>query len=153
MGRSTNFGTSWSFVLANHTNAGTDKPILAVRGKDVYVVYNHAQTVWGSSSHDFGATFTSVKINPNAKLGWSLAGGGTVTPDGSVYFSWNGYEQNGGAKGAVHLYVSKSTDGGNTWTLKELDTSGAPVDCSDYSCGWAYLGAAITMTSDYSGNL
>ena len=153
VGKSTDFGASWSFVLANHTNAGTDKPILAVRGRDVYVAYNHAQTVWGSSSHDGGATFTSVKINPNAKLGWSLAGGGTVTPDGSIYFAWNGYEQNGGAKGAVHLYISKSTDGGNTWALNELDISGAPVDCSAFSCGWAYLGAAITMTSDPSGNL
>ncbi len=111
--KSTDFGATWSVVTADSTNAGTDKPILAVRGQDVYVVYNHSQTIWGSYSHDGGTTFTSVKVNQNAKLGWSLAGGGTVTPDGKVYFSWAGYEDNGGAKGNVNLYISKSTDGGS----------------------------------------
>jgi len=151
--KSIDFGATWSVVIADSTNAGTDKPILAVRGKDVYVGYNHTQTVWASSSHDGGATFTSVKVNANGKLGWSLAGGGAIDPSGNIYFSWSGYEQNGGAKGPVHLYLSKSTDGGNTWNLKELDTSGAPPDCSAYLCGWAYLGAQITMTSDAAGTL
>jgi len=153
VGKSTDFGATWSFVTADSTNAGTDKPILAVRGQDVYVAYNHSQTVWGTYSHDGGSTFTSVKVNQNGKLGWSLASGGTVTPDGSVYFSWDGYEQNGGAKGNVNLYVSKSTDGGQTWTTKLLDVSKAPPDCSAFGCGWAFLGAAATMTSDASGNL
>lgn len=153
VGKSTDFGATWSFVTADSTNAGTDKPILAVRGQDVYVVYNHSQTVWGTYSHDGGSTFTSVKINQNAKLGWSLAGGGTVTPNGTVYFSWAGYEQNGGAKGNVNLYISKSTDGGSTWTTKALDVSKAPPDCSAFGCGWAFLGAQVTMTSDANGNL
>src|SRR5207248_10043331 len=97
-------------------NAGTDKDILAVRGNDVYVAYNHSQTVWCSSSHDGGRTWSSVKINANAKLGWSLTGGGTVDPDGNVYFAWSGYTQNGGAKGPVNLYISKSSDRGATWS-------------------------------------
>jgi len=150
---STDFGATWTVVVANHTNAGTDKPILAVRGQDVYVGYNHAQKVWVSSSHDGGATFTSTNVNKTDKLGWSLAGGGTVAPDGSVYFSWAGYEQNGGAKGPVNLYVSKSSNGGNTWTSTVIDVSGAPPDCSAYQCGWAYLGAQIVMTSDAAGTL
>lgn len=153
VGKSTDYGTSWSFVLADHTNAGTDKPILAVRGQDVYVSYNHAQTAFATYSHDGGVTFTEVKVNHNGNLGWSLGGGGTVAPDGSVYFSWDGYEQNGGAKGNVNLYISKSTDGGVTWATQLLDVSAAPPDCSAFSCGWAFLGAAITMTSDTSGNL
>ena len=151
--KSTDFGATWSVVVANHTNAGTDKPILAVRGQDVYVGYNHAQKVWVSSSHDGGATFTSVNVNKTGKLGWSLAGGGTVDPAGNVYFAWAGFAQNGGAKGPVHLYLSKSSNGGNTWTTKELDTSGSPPDCSAYFCGWAYLGAQITMASDTAGTL
>ena len=151
--KSTDFGATWPVVTVDSTNAGTDKPILAVRGQDIYVVYNHSQTMWGTYSHDGGVTFTSVKVNQNAKLGWSLAGGGTVTPDGSVYFSWDGYEGNGGAKGNVNLYISKSTDGGATWTTKTLDVSASPPDCSAFACGWAYLGAQMTMTSDSSGNL
>ncbi|MBI3243888.1 MAG: exo-alpha-sialidase [Chloroflexi bacterium] len=151
--KSIDFGATWSVVTAESTNAGTDKPILAVRGQNVYVVFNHAQKVWAASSHNGGATFTVAQINPNAKLGWSLAGGGTVTPDGSVYFSWAGYKQNGGAKGPVNLYVSKSSDGGATWTNTVLDVSGAPPDCSAYLCGWAYLGAQMTMASDAAGTL
>jgi hypothetical protein len=151
--KSSDFGASWAVVIADSTNAGTDKPILAVRGPNVYVGYNHTQKVWVSVSHDSGATFTAVNINPNAKLGWSLAGGGTVDPAGNVFFAWAGYEQNGGAKGAVNLYISKSSDGGATWSQNTLDVSGAPPDCSAYLCGWAYLGAQVTMASDSSGAL
>ncbi len=151
--KSTDFGATWSVVVANRTNAATDKPILAVRGQEVHVGYNHAQKVWVSSSHDGGATFTSTTVNPNARLGWSLAGGGTIDPAGSVYFAWAGYEQNGGAKGPVNLYLSKSSDGGSTWKTILIDKSGAPPDCSAYLCGWAYLGAQITLASDARGTL
>lgn len=151
--KSTNFGATWTQTTADSTNAGTDKPILAVRGADVYVAYNHAQRVWVAASHDGGATFTETIVNPNGKLGWSLAGGGTVTPDGAVYFSWAGYEQNGGAKGKVNLFISKSSNGGQTWTNKLLDVSHAPPDCSAYACGWAYLGAQAVMASDAAGTL
>ena len=151
--KSTDFGQTWSTVIANSTNAGTDKDILAVRGNDVYVAYDHSQTVWCSSSHDGGQTWTSVKVNANAKLGWSLTGGGTVDPAGNVYFAWSGYTQNGGANGPVNLYVTKSSDGGQTWTSTLLDISSSPPDCSAFRCGWAFLGAGIAMTSDAAGQL
>ncbi len=151
--KSTDFGATWSVVVADHTNAGTDKPILAVRGRDVYVAFNHAQKIWVSASHDGGATFSSSQVNKNGQLGWALAGGGTVDPAGNVYFSWAGYEQNGGAKGPVNLFISKSADGGSTWTNQVVDVSGAPPDCSAYSCGWAFLGAQAVMASDAAGTL
>ncbi len=151
--KSTDFGQTWTTKIANSTNAGTDKDILAVRGNDVYVAYNHAQTVWCSSSHDGGQTWTSVKVNANAQFGWSLTGGGTVDPAGNVYFSWDGYAQNGQAKGPVNLYVTKSSDAGLTWTSTLLDVSSSPPDCSAFSCGWAFLGPGIAMTSDTAGQL
>jgi hypothetical protein len=151
--RSTDFGKNWTHVTANKINKGADKDILAVRGKDVYVAFNHSTQMYVASSHDGGRTFSEVRINPNANLGWALAGGGTVTPDGAVYFSWNGYEQNGQAKGPVNLFISKSTDGGATWTHKVMDVSGAPPNCSVDFCGWAFLGAQITLTSDANGVL
>jgi hypothetical protein len=151
--KSTDFGVTWTYVIADATNSGTDKPILAVRGQHVYVVYNHAQTIWSASSHDGGQTFTEVKINQNGKLGWALAGGGTVTPNGNVFFAWAGYERNGGATGNVNLYVSKSTNGGASWTTKVLDVSAAPPQCPDYNCGWAYLGAQMVIASDANGAL
>jgi hypothetical protein len=153
--RSDNFGADWTKQAVDLTNAGTDKPILAVRGDDVYVAYNHTQTNWVSSSHDGGVTWKSVKVQPTAKgkLGWSLASGGVVTPNGDVHFSWSGYEQNGVAKGPVNLFVSTSTDGGATWRDTRVDVSGSPPDCSADLCGWAYLGAQIALTSDAAGTL
>jgi hypothetical protein len=140
-------------VVADHTNAGTDKPILVVRGQDVYVGYNHAQKIWVSVSHDGGATFTSAGLPKTGKLGWALASGGTVDPAGNVYFGWAGYEQNGGAKGSVNLFVSTSSDGGGTWTNKVIDVSAAPPDCSAFVCGWAYLGAQVALSSDAAGTV
>ena len=151
--KSTNFGATWSVVTADSINAGTDKPILAVRGQNVYVSFDHTQNAYVAASHDGGATFTQYNVNQNAKLGWSLGGGGTVTPNGSVYFAWAGYSQNGGAKGPVNLYVSRSSDGGATWKTSLLDVSSSPPDCSSMNCGWAFLGAQMTMTSDPAGNL
>jgi|KBSSwiStaDraftv2_1062776.scaffolds.fasta_scaffold25898_6 hypothetical protein len=151
--RSDDFGVTWSVVVADHTNAGTDKPIIAVRGDDVYVGFNHSQKVWVASSHDGGKTFTNSNVNPNANLGWSLAGGGTVDAAGAVYFAWAGYKKNGQAKGPVNLYVSRSTDGGATWTNILVDVSASPPDCSAALCGWAYLGAQMTLTSDDAGTL
>lgn len=151
--RSDDFGETWSLVVADRTNAGTDKPILAVRGPHVYVGFNHAQKVWVASSHDGGRTFTSTNVNPNGKLGWSLASGGTVDPAGNVHFGWAGYERNGGATGRVNLYLSSSADGGLTWTNRIVDVSAAPPDCSDALCGWAYLGAQIAIAGDDEGVL
>jgi hypothetical protein len=153
--RSDDFGATWTINAVDTTKAGTDKPILAVRGDDVYVAYNHTQTIWVSSSHDGGRTWSSVKAQPTSKgkIGWSLAGGGTVAPNGDVHFSWAGYEQNGVAKGPVNLYVSSSADGGATWRDKVVDVSGSPPDCSADLCGWAYLGAQMTMASDEAGTL
>jgi len=151
--RSDDFGESWSIQAVDDTNAGTDKPILAVRGDDIYVAYNHSTTIWVSFSHDRGANWTSVKAQATGKgkIGWSLAGGGTVTPNGDVHFGWAGYEQNGVAKGPVNLYVSSSRDGGASWQDTLIETSGSPPDCSADLCGWAYLGAQLTLASDNAG--
>ncbi|MBP7775773.1 MAG: exo-alpha-sialidase [Acidobacteria bacterium] len=151
--RSVDYGQTWTTVVADSTNAGTDKPILAVRGLDVYVAFNHAQKAWVASSHDGGLTFTQHQIDKNGKLGWALVGGGTVTPNGAVHYAWAGYERNGGATGNVNLFVSSSSDGGTTWTSRVVDISAAPPDCSAYSCGWAYLGAQMSVASDATGKL
>lgn len=151
--KSTDFGQTWKTVVANRTKAGTDKDILVVNGNDVYVAYDHSQTVWVSYSHDAGNTFTSVKVNPNAQFGWSLSGGGAIDAAGNVYFTWEGFTQNGQAKGPVSIYVTKSADGGATWNQTLLDVSSSPPDCSAFSCGWAFLGPGTAMASDALGQL
>jgi hypothetical protein len=151
--KSTDFGQTWTTVRANSNNSGMDKDILLVHGNDVYVAYNHAQTVWASSSHDGGQTFTSVKVNANAQFGWSLTGGAAFDSAGDVFFGWEGYTQNGGAKGSVNIYVTKSSDGGITWTSTLLDVSASPPDCSAFLCGWAFLGPGTAMANDSAGQL
>ncbi|HET7678011.1 MAG TPA: sialidase family protein [Candidatus Limnocylindrales bacterium] len=153
--RSNDFGANWTRWVVDDTNAGTDKPILAVRGQHVYVAYDHTQTNWVSYTHDGGETWRSVKTKSggNGKLSWSLPGGGTVTPNGDVHFAWDGYEQSGNAKGPANIYVSSSRDGGATWSDQLLDVSGSPPDCSADLCGWAYLGAQPALASDAAGAL
>jgi hypothetical protein len=75
--KSTDFGATWSVVVADSTNAGTDKPILAVRGQDVYVAYSHAQKIWVSSSHGSGAGRSAY-----ARLAgsWAQSAGTAITP-------------------------------------------------------------------------
>src|SRR5207245_3011806 len=53
----------------------------------------------------------------------------------------------------VNLYVTKSSDGGQTWSSTLLDISSSPPDCSAFNCGWAFLGPGIAMTSDSAGQL
>ena len=152
--KSTDFGATWTHVIADATNAAVDKPILAVRGQDVYVSYTHTQKLYVASSHDGGQTFTQSEVKFTGKLGWAMAGGGYVAPNGDAFMAWAGYEQNGGARGKVNLVISKSTNGGVTWASKIVDVSRAPEKCpADYLCGWAYLGAQIVMAGDASGNL
>jgi hypothetical protein len=146
--RSGDFGRTWRPVLVEPLQRGTDKDILAVRGADVYLVYNAVQKIWASVSHDRGRTWSlhPVVHNTNSNLGWSLPAGGAVDSQGTAYFGWAGYTQNGQAKGPVNLFVSRSSDGGVSWTTSLVDISGAPPPCG---CGgWAYWGAQLTLTVD-----
>jgi hypothetical protein len=151
--KSVDFGQSWSIMVADRGVTDADKPVLAVRGADVYVGFNRARKMWVASSHDGGITFSSANVGPKLKLVRSLAGGATVDLHGSVYLSWAGYTQHDGAKGRENLYVSKSSDGGESWATRLMDVSGAPPECGAFHCEWGYLGAQITMTSDAAGTL
>jgi hypothetical protein len=143
--RSTDYGRTWSGPTAVETlQRATDKDVLAVRGQTVAVAFNAAQKVYAAVSHDGGSTWTTTLVHDgSSQLGWSLAGGGGIDAQGNLYFTWDGFTQNGGAKGPVNLFVSESRDGGNTWSLTQLGTSGAPYPCGN--CGFAYLSAQMTM--------
>ena len=145
--KSTDFGATWKTMLVESLQRGTDKDILAVRGQDVYLAFNAVQKIYAAVSHDGGATWSQKLISDgSAHFGWSLPGGGAVDSKGRVYFGWDGYTQNGGAKGPVYLYVSRSSDGGNTWKATVLDVSEAAPRCS--SCGWAYWGPQPAVAVD-----
>jgi hypothetical protein len=151
--KSADFGQSWSVVIADRGSEDADKPILAVRGRDVYVAFNRVRRIRVAASHNGGITFSSTDVNPALRMVRALAGGATIDPDQNVFVAWAGYAARDGGKGRVNLYVSKSSDGGQSWITTAMDSSGAPPDCSAFHCERGYLGAQITMASDEAGTL
>lgn len=149
--RSLDSGRTWSFSLAERSRDDADRPVLAVRGADVYVGFNHEEKFFVAASHDAGQTFGAVHVNPAAGPGWSLAGGATVDPAGNVYFGWTAYARREMALHPVSVYVSRSSDAGHTWNTMLLDVSGAPPDCVAQSCQTGFLGAQIALASDAAG--
>lgn len=153
--RSQDFGRTWYFAIAEHSpeDEDADKPVLAVHGPDIYVGFNHERNLTVAASHDYAQTFSTSSVNPSASPGWSLAGGATVDLNGTVYFSWTAYGRRPSSQHPVSLYVSRSGDGGKTWSNVLLDTSIAPPDCSAEGCEAGYLGAQMALTSDAAGTL
>jgi hypothetical protein len=151
--KSTDFGQTWHTMLVEPLQRGTDKDILAVRGQDVYLVYNAVQKIYASVSHDGGKTwhFGAIVANTNSKLGWSLPGGGAIDSKGNAYFSWEGYTQNGKPSGPVNIFITKSTDGGKTWSVERVDVSQAPKFCK--TCGWAFWGPGTNLAVDAQNRL
>lgn len=151
--KSSDFGQSWSVVIADHSNSESDKPVLAVHGPDIYVGFSRSRKILVAASHDGGLTFSSANVNSSSRFAEALAGGATVTPNGKVFVSWTGYPQNSGLNGRANLYISESADGGTTWKSTLMDLSGAPPDCSAAHCEPGYLGAQIAIASDKTGKL
>ena len=152
LAKSVDFGETWTVEIAVRNRSEVDRPVLAIRGRDIYVGYGQSRELGVVASHDGGLTFAASTVNPNPRLGSSLAGGGTVDPNGNVFFAWAGYLRSG-PRGPVVLYVAKSADGAKTWNNSLLDVSAPSPACAAQKCGWAYLGAQITMTSDAAGTL
>jgi hypothetical protein len=151
--RSLDFGRTWSFAWADRGREEADRPVLTVRGTDVYVGFNHEEKFLVAASHDGGQTFTRVNVNANAGPGSSLAGGAAVDPSGNVYFGWTAYARHEMATRPVSIYVSRSLDGGRTWNTVLLDQSSAPPACDAESCQTGYLGPQIALASDTAGAL
>jgi len=151
--RSLDFGRTWSYSVAARGGEEADKPVLAVRGADVYVGFNREEQFLVAASHDAGQTFTVVEVNPNAEPGWSLAGGATVDPAGNVYFAWTAYARHDVATRPVSVNVSRSADLGRTWNTALLDLSSAPPGCEAEECETGYLGPQAAIASDATGAL
>ncbi len=151
--RSLDFGRTWSFSWAERGQDDTDKPVLTVRGPDVYVGFNHEEKFFVAASHDAGQTFSVVNVNSETEPGWSLAGGATVDPTGNVYFGWTEYAAHELPTRPVSIYLSRSTDSGRTWSTLLLDQSSAPPECAAQGCETGFLGAQISLASDASGAL
>jgi hypothetical protein len=151
--RSQDFGYNWYFSIAERSHDDADKPVLAVRGANVYVGFNHEQNFVVAASHDYAQTFSSIAVNPDGAPGWSLAGGATVDPNGGIYFSWTAYAKQELSAHPVSIYVSHSGDSGRSWNTVLLDVSSAPPDCAAQSCEAEFLGAQVALASDAAGTI
>ncbi len=146
--RSDDFGQTFVPVLVEPIQRGLDKIALAARGGQVYLVYHSQQKIWASVSHDRGASWTVVQPihNTNSTFGVSLPSGAAIDSHGVAYFSWNGVNRPGQAKGTINLYVTKTADGGRTWTTSVVARSAAPPPCG---CGgWDFWGAQMAIGVD-----
>ena len=150
--RSQDFGRSWYFAVAEHSaEVIIDKPVLAVRGPNVYVSFNHDQTLSVAASHDYAQNFSSTVLNPGAGPGWSLAAGATVDPVGNVYFSWTAYARTDLLARPVEVFVSRSADGGQNWSTTPIDVSSAAPDCPAQVCSAGFLASQMALASDDAG--
>ena len=150
--RSQDFGRTWYFAVAEHSaEVIIDKPVLAVRGSNIYVSFNHDQTLEVAASHDYAQNFSSTVLNPGAGPGWSLAAGATVDPAGNVYFSWTAYPRTDLLTRPVEVFVSRSANGGRTWSTTPMDVSSAAPGCPLQHCSAGFLDSQMALTSDDAG--
>ena len=152
--RSQDFGRSWYLAVAEHSpEVVIDKPVLAVRGPNIYVSFNHDETLAVAASHDYAQNFFSTVLNPGAGPGWSLAAGATVDPAGNVYFSWTAYPRTDILTRPVDVFVSRSTDGGRNWSTTPMDVSSAAPGCVAQFCSAGFLASQMALASDDAGTI
>jgi Neuraminidase (sialidase) len=153
--RSDDFGQTWRAMLVEPLQRGTDKDILAARDANVYLVYHTQQKISASVSHDGGRTWSTDNLvgTTNSQLGVSLPSGGAIDSKGNAYFAWNGANKPGQAKETKNLYVTRSTDGGRTWTTSLVDVSLAPVGTNHLFPAIAARGDGDVRIADTCGRL
>jgi hypothetical protein len=85
--------------------------------------------------------------------GWSLAAGATVDPAGNVYFSWTAYPRTNILTRPVEVFVSRSADGGRSWSTAPMDISSAAPGCPAQDCSAGFLASQMALASDDAGIL
>ena len=153
LSKSFDHGRTWTTpVTMNGSLSYNDKPILAISpsGKDVYLAFNDKADAYAVASHDFGATF-SAPVKTNTDTFSYLAYGGTVAPNGNVYFGETGESKD--ALGPEPVAVVSSTDGGRTWSTRILDTSQEAPPCNFKGCYRDFYSSQATVAADSSGRL
>src|SRR5438105_6748595 len=123
-----------------------DKDELAVRGKTIVVAYDDNFNTWASISLDGGQNWTTREVFPTSRqFSISLSAGAAIDSQGNIFISWDSFDKAHRklGDGPATVWVSKSSDNGQTWTRTVIDVSGAPFPCNN--CGFAYLSAQMAL--------
>ncbi len=147
-------GRTWSeAVRLDGTLPYSDKPTLAISpdGANVYVAYNAGYALYVTTSHDYGHSW-SAPVKATASHYWYYSYGGTVAPNGAVWFAVDG-ETGKNQTGAGHVELVTSPDGGTTWREIAFATSHEGARCSVKRCYPDFFTAQDAVAADRLGHL
>ena len=153
LSKSFDHGKTWTApVTMNGDLSYNDKPTLVISpsGRDVYLTFDDKTDDYSVASHDYGASF-SAPVQTNSDAYEYLSYGGTIAPNGTVYFAQTGEPKSGAGDEPVSLV--RSADGGTTWTRTTIDTSAEPPVCTFKGCYADFYSSQATIASDSSGKL
>jgi hypothetical protein len=101
-------------------------------------------------SHHQGNHFGQpVRVEGNRR--YHFAGGGVVSPDGTVAFGQASYNQR--SSGSVRVLATSSTDGGRRWRNVEVDRAAKQPNCVSEGCPKDFYGPQAAMAGDAHGRL
>jgi hypothetical protein len=130
--KSINGGTTWSTSVkvnddVSSTTNGRPSKLVIDNSGNLHLVWstaNGGSDLYSATSTNGGTTWSArVRINDVAGQVWlSSPPGLTVDDSGNLYTIWN---DNRDFVGKSHIYFSKSTDGGGTWSAN-VDASNNP---------------------------
>jgi len=147
-------GHTWSAsVRLDGHHAYSDKPtlVLSSSGADVYVAFNDQFALYVAASHDGGATWLPA-VRATTRNLWYYSYGGTVSPDGSVWFAVDG-EAGKNQTGAGYIGLVHSSDNGVTWNTIELARTREGEPCKTKNCYPDFFTGEDTVASDSTGAL
>jgi BNR repeat-like domain len=153
LSRSEDHGVTWSTPIV--LNAGlpwSDYPSIAVSpdSRDVYVAFNKSSS-FVVASHDGGRTF-SPPVKTNRDRRYWFDGGGSVAPNGDVYFGATSMRPT--FRGRVRIVALRSRDGGDSWEEIDLDASAETPACEwAAGCYQGFLGPVAGIAADPAGDL
>ncbi len=158
--KSADHGATWTAPVGVFgTVSWNDKPIIAVSddGKDVYAAFNGPTggDPWIAQSHDSGATWTQTKVIDSNR--YIFAFDGDVASDGTVYFGESSLLYGGGGNkgtyptGGIEEHVFVSTNKGQSWTDRLVDTVQPGLQCVAAGCTPDFYLGHNAITADASG--
>jgi hypothetical protein len=157
--KSTDHGQTWSTPVPTWGKVSwNDKPVLAMSddGRHVYVSWNgpNGGDPWIAHSHDFGVTWTQIKLVDGAR--YFFAYDADVLPSGTVVFSESSilYGGQGSApEGVVQHHAFVSTTQGASWQNVVVDTVEIGEPCVAAGCSSDFYLGHSAVSADATGNL